>query len=93
MLSRSVTVALLSLLISGPPAPSAARLPSTVENAIQQVSADELRAHVARLASDELSGRGVGHAGNQQAETYIASSLKSANVPPAATGYLQPVEI
>ena len=93
MLSRSVIVALLSLLLSGPPALSAARLPPTVENAIQEVSADELRTHVATLASDELSGRGVGHAGNQQAEAYIASSLKSANVPPAAAGYRQPVEI
>ncbi len=93
MLSRSIAVALLSILVSGPPAPSAARLPATVSEAIQQVSADELRAHVGVLASDELSGRGVGHAGNQQAERYIASSLKSANVPPAGASYLQPVEI
>jgi hypothetical protein len=93
MLSRSVTVALLWIFASSPPAPPVGRLPAAVEDAIQQVTADELRAHVAILASDALAGRGVGHPGNQQAETYIAASLKQANVRPAIAGYLQPVEV
>jgi hypothetical protein len=93
MLSRSITVALLWILASGPLAPAATRLPPTVQDAIQQVTADELRAHVTVLASDKLAGRGVGHQGNQQAENYIAAALKTANVAPAAAGYLQPVEV
>ncbi len=93
MLSRPATVACLWLLVSGPLAPAAARLPPSVEDAIQQVSADELRAHVTVLASDKLAGRGVGHPGNQQAEAYLAAALKNANVAPAAAGYLQPVEV
>ncbi len=93
MLSRSIIVALLWIFARGPLAPAASRLPPPVEDAIQQVTADELRAHVSVLASDKLAGRGVGHPGNQQAESYIADALKNANVPPAATGYLQPVEV
>jgi hypothetical protein len=93
MLTRCVMVALLSTLVSGPPAPVAARLPGTVEDAIQQVTPDELRGYVTVLASDSLAGRGVGHPGNQQAEAYIVASLKNANVPPATFGYLQPVEV
>src|SRR6266511_78465 len=65
MLSRSVTIALLWMLASGPPAPAGARLPTTAEDAIQHATADELRAHVNILASDKLAGRGVGHPGNQ----------------------------
>ena len=93
MLSRTVTVALVWILVGGPLAPAAARLPATVEDAIQQVTPDELRAHVSVLASDKLAGRGVGHPGNQEAVEYVASSLKTANVPPATAGYLQPVEV
>lgn len=93
MLSRSITVALLWIFASSPPAPPVGRLPAAVEDAIQQVTADELRAHVTILASDALAGRGVGHPGNQQAETYIAASLKQANVRPAIAGFLQPVEV
>ena len=93
MLSRTVTVALVWILVGGPLAPAAARLPATVEDAIEQVTPDELRAHVTRLASDQLAGRGVGHPGNDEAVEYVAASLKAANVPPATAGYLQPVEV
>ncbi len=53
MLSRSVTVALLWMLASGPLAPAGAQFPPTVEDAIQHVTADELRAHITLLASDK----------------------------------------
>jgi Peptidase family M28 len=71
MSSRFVTVALLWMLASGPLSPAAARLPVPVEDAIQHVTADELHAHVSILARDKLADRGVGHPGNQHAETYI----------------------
>jgi len=93
MLPRLITVALVGLLTFGGAPPAARPLPAAVEGAIQQVTAAELRQHVARLASDELAGRGLGHAGNREAEQYIADALRSANVPPATPGYLQPVEV
>ena len=68
------------------------RIPSVVDSAIQQITAAELHRHIAALASDEMAGRGVGHAGNQ-AEQYIAGALRDANVPPAAPDYLQAVEV
>ena len=92
MLARSVIVALLWILAIGPAGP-AVRLPSPVEDAIQQVTSDELRAHVSVLASDKLAGRGVGHPGNRQAENYIVAALTKANVPPAVPGYLQSIEV
>ena len=107
MLPRVITVALLGLLTVGA-APPAARpalsertglgeskgpLPVAVEGAIQQVTAAELQQHVTVLASDELAGRGLGHAGNHRAEQYIASSLRSANVPPASPEYFQQIEV
>jgi hypothetical protein len=92
MLPRSATVALLGLLALGA-APPAARVPSLVDSAIQQITAAELHRHVAVLASDELSGRGVGHAGNREAERYIAGAFRDASIPAAAPGYLQQVEV
>jgi hypothetical protein len=55
MSSRFVTVALLWMLASGPASPAAARLPKPVEDAIQHVTADELRANVGILARDKLA--------------------------------------
>jgi len=92
MLLRLVTVALLGLFTAAAP-PLARPLPAAVEEAIQQVTAAELLQHVTVLASDDLAGRGLGHAGNQRAERYIADSLRSANVPPASTDYFQPIEV
>ena len=68
-------------------------IPSLVDSAIQQITAAELHQHVEMLASDEFSGRGVGHPGNRQAEQYIANALRDARISPAAPDYLQPVEV
>jgi len=92
MPARSIIVALLWMVAIGPAGP-AARLPASVEDAIQQVTLDELRAHVSVLASDRLAGRGVGHAGNHEAENYIAAALTRTHVPPAVPGYLQSLEV
>lgn len=91
MVPRFVTAALLGLVALG--AAPAARIPSAADASIHQMTAAELRAHVEVLASDKLAGRGVGHAGNAEAEQYIAGALKAAGVAPAAPGYLQTVEI
>lgn len=93
MLPRLVTLALVGLISVGASPPVARLLPAAVEGAIQQVTAAELRQHVTVLASDELAGRGLGHAGNRQAEQYLAESLRSANVPAASPGYFQAVEV
>lgn len=85
-------VALAGLLALGAARP-AARIPSLVDSAIQQITTAELRHHITVLASDELSGRGVGDKGNRQAEQYIAGALRDASVSPAAPDYLQPVEV
>ena len=92
-MTKLVTVALAGLLTLGVAPPAALRLPTAVEGAIQQVTVAELQQHVTVLASDELAGRGLGHAGNRQAEQYIADSLRSANVPPASPDYFQQVEV
>ena len=93
MLSRFVTVAVLWLLAAGPVPPAAVRLPAPIDRAIHDVTAAELRAHVAALASDRFAGRGVGHSGNRDAEQYIAGALRNANVTAASPDYLQPVEV
>src|SRR4051812_24691389 len=94
MSPRFASVALLGLLTAAVAAlPAAPQLPPPVEAAIQQVTAAELRRTITALAGDDMEGRGVGHAGNQKAEQYIAGALREANVPPAAATYLQPVEV
>ncbi len=92
MLPRLVAAALLGLLTVGSPFP-AARIPSLVDSAIQQITAAELRKHVGLLASDRLSGRGVGQEGNRRAEEYIVAALREAKVPAATPDYLQAVEV
>jgi hypothetical protein len=93
ILPRIVTVALLWLLLGGAGTFPAARLPAAIEEAIQHVTAAELRAHVEVLASDTLAGRGVGHPGNRDAERYIAQAFRAGNVSPASPDYLQAVEV
>ncbi|MEO8075927.1 MAG: M20/M25/M40 family metallo-hydrolase [Acidobacteriota bacterium] len=93
MSSRFAAVAVLALTSALVAVPAARHVPASVEVAIHQVSADELRATVTALASDDMAGRGVGHPGNQQAEHYIADAFRDAGVLPAAATYLQPVEV
>jgi len=90
---RLAIVAFLTLVTGGLLLPAESRVPASVEDAIEQVTVDELRAHITVLASDRLKGRGVGDEGNSEAERYIAGALKAANVAAAAPGYLQPVEV
>lgn len=94
-MERHVCAAIvLGLAALGAPPSGPARVPSAAERAIEQVSIDELRAHVSVLAGDAMMGRGVGHAGNRDAETYAADALRRSNVAPAdGRSYFQAVEV
>ena len=93
MLSRYVTVLLVWLVGAVvAPAPSGP-LPTAIDQAIQQVSVAELREHISVLASDRLAGRGLGHEGNKEAQTYIAGVLRDAKVLQAAPDYVQRVDV
>ena len=93
MLARYVTVLLVwlvgAVVAPAPPTP----LPAAIDHAIQQVTVAELREHISVLASDRFAGRGLGHDGNKEAETYIAGVLREAKVIQAAPDYLQRVDV
>ena len=73
---------------------SAPSLPEPVEAAAKTITADDLRAHVRFLASDELQGRGTGAAGNQVAELYLASVFERLQLGrPTGVAYLQPFDV
>ncbi len=93
MLSRYVTV-LLVWLVGAVIAPSSSKpLPAAIDHAIQQVTVGELKDHISVLASDRFAGRGLGHEGNREAETYIAGVLRDGRVLPAIPNYLQRIEV
>jgi hypothetical protein len=48
-----------------------------------EITAEELKAHVKYLASDELEGRGSGTEGNRKAAEYIANQMKQYGLKPA----------
>ena len=93
MVSRFVTVLVLWFVGSVAAPPAANVLPPAIDHAIEQVTAAGLREYITVRASDRLAGRGVGHAGNQTAEAYLADVLRDANVAPAGPNYLQRVEV
>lgn len=73
---------------------TAGEMPQPIEQAAATITADDLRAHVRFLASDELQGRGTADTGNRLAELYLASVFERLQLG-RATGvaYLQPVEL
>jgi len=93
MWSRFISVAVVWFLATGIVRPEGGRLPATIDREIQDVAVAELKAYVTALASDAMSGRGLGHAGNQQAEAYIVNALRDAKVPAAVPDYLQHVKV
>lgn len=93
MRSRLLTVAVCWFLAAGGVSPAPSGIPAAFDREIHDVTVAELRSHIAFLASDALSGRGLGHAGNQQAEVYIAHALRDAKVLPAVPDYLQHVQV
>jgi len=93
MWSRFIAVAVVWLVATGIVKPAPATLPAVIDHEIQDISVAELEANIEMLASDGLSGRGLGHLGNQQAELYIAHTLQDEKVPPAVPEYFQPVQV
>lgn len=61
----------------------AAAPPSPGEISNPEITAEEVRAHVRYLASDELQGRGSGTPGNDEAADYIAGRFRAAGLAPA----------
>ena len=56
--------------------------PATVANALEAVRAEDIRAGVAHLASDELRGRGTGTPDKKKAAEWIADELRAAGAVP-----------
>lgn len=73
---------------------SSAERPAALEQSEASITAEDLRAHVRFLASDELQGRGAGHNGNQVAELYLATVFERLPLARATrVAFLQPVEL
>jgi len=93
---RAQPALLLALVcMLGGMAPAPARVPDAAARALDAVSPADLRRVVETLASDEYRGRGVGDAGNREAEAFICAELTAAAVPlagPDGSCY-QPVDV
>jgi len=64
-------------------------------NRVPEVSADQIKAHVAYLASDRLEGRGPGTRGESLATEYIAAEFQKSGLKPIGKGgtYFQRVPL
>ena len=95
-LRRTAALVAIWCVCAAPAAPPAStRLPDAVVRAIDGVATADLKTYVEVLASDKLKGRGVGEAGNRQAEEFICDALQKNGVTPAGAdgSCYQPVEI
>lgn len=93
-------IAVLALIALGPAAAAPAAdsgaalgLPAPVEQAMQRIDAEHVRAHVRFLADDLLEGRGTGTRGAELAALYIATQFALDGLEPAGDDgtYLQRV--
>jgi hypothetical protein len=71
------------------------KLSTEVQQAMQQVSPDDIKAHITYLADDKLKGRGPGTEGYQMAVDYVVGQLKGLDVKPAGENntWLQTVRL
>src|SRR4051812_2948140 len=70
--------------------PGALQVSPAAKEAIQRITADSLRGHVAFLASDLLEGRGTPSRGLDLAAEYIAAQFRRAGLEPIGDdGYFQ----
>jgi len=69
----------------GAPAPGDS-ISETVPPAAEVITADTLRAHVARLAGDEMAGRAPGTEGARLARQYLADTMAGLGLEPAFAG-------
>jgi hypothetical protein len=73
---------------------AAATFEPAAESAMRSITQRDLRKAVEFLASDDLGGRGLTHAGNDVAVQYLASMLEGHDLAPVdGRGYRQPVEL
>jgi Zn-dependent M28 family amino/carboxypeptidase len=63
---------------------SSAQVPSAAREAMQNIDAERIRAHVKFLASDLLEGRGTGQRGGDIAAEYISTQFALYGLQPAA---------
>jgi hypothetical protein len=75
--------------------PAPLTVPKPVATALEQVSPNAIKAHIAYLADDRLKGRQAGTEGYQMAVDYVTKQLKSLGVQPAgdAGTYVQKVRL
>jgi len=68
------------------PAPAAPPKPVSpdAERAAEQITADFMRGHIAKLSEDAFEGRGPGTAGDQGARNYLIDQLKGLGLQPGA---------
>lgn len=66
-----------------------------VDEAIKQIRAEAIRAHIRFLADDLLEGRGTGTRGHELAAKYVAAQFEAMGLEPAGIGgtYFQPVPL
>ncbi len=95
-------LAAAGLLLACPPPPpagegegAAADLPPGAAEAAAGITAEELRADVAYLSSDELEGRGTASAGERLAREYLREQIEAIGLEPGgeAGGWEQPFEV
>src|SRR5207253_2810123 len=73
--------------------PSAA-FPADVVQASNAVTSDDLRAHIAKISSDEFEGRGTATRGDRAARAYLAGELAALGVLPGrGSAWEQEVEL
>jgi hypothetical protein len=66
-----------------PPSPASSPLvPAAVTAAASSITPDDLRAQIAKIASDEFEGRGTATKGDRAARAYLAAQLASLGLEP-----------
>jgi len=85
--------ALFPLLVAATPVRAVDDLPPEIRASLERLSADRLWEDAARLAADDLCGRGTGDPGGDAAADFLAGKMAEAGLLPAGEGgtYFQPV--
>ena len=87
---------LAALAVGGVPAAETSfSLPRKARTALDELSADRMRAHLKFLSSDLLEGRGTGQRGGEMAAAYIANQFELMGLKPGASDgtYFQQVPL
>lgn len=92
--SSFLFTALLAACSGEPSAPPTPPAEATESMTLPDISAEDIRAHVAYLADDSLEGRAPGTAGDVQARAYIERVMRQAGLEPGfGSEYQQPFEV